>query len=88
MRTDPPFPVPAPFRVVETIGELRNVGREYKNCLRRFTSLGSRYWLDLANGSVFYLTAEEPPLPNALRRIGADLWHIEQTKGRMTYTRH
>jgi hypothetical protein len=78
---DPPFPVPAPFRLVETIGDLRAIGREYKNCLGRFSGLSTRYWLDLADGSVVYLTSEEPPLLLALRKIGAELWHIEQMKG-------
>jgi hypothetical protein len=77
----PPFPVPAPFHHVETIGQLRRIGRAYKNCLGQFSGLSRRYWSDLINGSVVYVTSEEPPLLIALRRIGAELWHIDQMKG-------
>jgi hypothetical protein len=75
----PPFTVPAPLRLVETIGELLEIGRRFKNCLVRTAPFGTNYWFDLANGSAVYLTSEEPPLLVALRKVGADLWHIEQT---------
>jgi hypothetical protein len=42
---------------------------------------GTNYWFDLANGSVVYLTTEEPPLLIALRKVGPDIWHIEQLAG-------
>jgi hypothetical protein len=77
----PPFMVPAPLRLVETIGELHEIGRRFKNCLAQTAPYGTNYWFDLANGSVVYLTADEPPLIIALRKVGPDLWHIDQLAG-------
>jgi hypothetical protein len=77
----PPFTVPATLRLVETIGELREIGRRFENCLTQTARFGTNYWFDLANGSVVYLTTEEPPLLIALRKVGPDLWHIEQLAG-------
>ena len=77
----PPFTVSAPLRLVETIGELHEIGRRFKNCLAQTAPYGTNYWFDLANGSVVYLTTEEPPLLIALRKVGPDLWHIDQLAG-------
>ena len=77
----PPFTVPATLRLVETIGELREIGRRFKNCLAQTALFGTNHWFDLANGSAVYLTTEEPPLLIALRKVGPDLWHIEQLAG-------
>jgi hypothetical protein len=77
----PPFAVPATLRLVETIGELQEIGRRFKNCLAQTATYGTNYWFDLANGSVVYLTTEEPPLIIALRKVGPDLWHIDQLAG-------
>jgi hypothetical protein len=77
----PPFTVPPTLSLVETIGELREIGRRFKNCLVQTARFGTNYWFDLANGSVVYLTTEEPPLLMALRKVGPDLWHIEQLVG-------
>jgi hypothetical protein len=77
----PSFTVPPPFHVVATIGELREIGRRFKNCVAHADHLGTNYWFDLAAGSAVYLTSDEPPLLIALRRIGTDLWHIEQIAG-------
>ena len=77
----PPFTVPATLRLVETIGELREIGRRFRNCLAQTARFGTNHWFDLANGSAVYLTTEEPPLLIALRKVGPDLWHIEQLAG-------
>jgi hypothetical protein len=79
----PPFTVPEPFRLVATIGELRNIGREFRNCLANVVVYGTNHWLDLANGTAVYLTTEEPRLLTELRRFGPGLWHIDQMSGSM-----
>jgi hypothetical protein len=50
----PPFTVPEPFRLVETIGELRGIGRKFRNCLANVVVYGVNHWLDLANGTAIY----------------------------------
>jgi hypothetical protein len=77
----PPFAVPEPFRLVETIGELRDLGREFKNCLANVVLYGTNHWLDLADGTAVYLIIEEPHLLTELRRVGPGLWHIDQLTG-------
>jgi hypothetical protein len=77
----PPFTVPEPFRLVETIGELRDLGREFKNCLANVVLYGTNHWLDLADGTAVYLIIEEPHLLTELRRVGPGLWHIAQMTG-------
>jgi hypothetical protein len=73
--------VPEPFRLVETIGELRDLGRKFKNCLANVVLYGTNHWLDLAEGKAVYLTTEEPHLLTELRRVGPGLWHIEEMTG-------
>jgi hypothetical protein len=77
----PPFTVPEPFHLVETIGELRDLGRKFKNCLANVVLYGTNHWLDLADGTAVYLLTEEPHLPTELRHVGPDLWHIDQMTG-------
>jgi hypothetical protein len=77
----PPFTVPEPFRLVETIGELRDLGRRFKNCLANVILYGTNHWLDLANGTAVYLLTEEPHLLTELRSVGPNLWHIDQMTG-------
>jgi len=69
----PPFTVPEPFRLVATVGELRDIGRKFRNCLAPIPHFGTNHWLDLANGTAVYLTIEEPPLLTELRRFGPNL---------------
>jgi hypothetical protein len=78
---DPPFSVPDPLRLVETIGELRDIGRRFGNCLAPITHFATKHWFDLADGSTIYLATDEPPLLIALRGVGPDLCHIEQVEG-------
>jgi hypothetical protein len=77
----PPFTVPEPFRLVETIGELRDLGRQFKNCLANVVLYGTNHWLDLADGTAVYLLTEEPHLLTELRNVGPNLWHIDQMTG-------
>jgi hypothetical protein len=77
----PPFTLPEPFRLVETIGELRDIGRKFKNCLANVVLYGPNHWLDLANGAAVYLLTEEPHLLTELRGVGPNLWHIDQMTG-------
>jgi hypothetical protein len=78
---NPPFAVPAPLRLVATIGELRDIGRRFGNCLAQIAQFGTRHWFDLADGSTVYLVADEPRVLIAMDSIGPDLWHIQQMDG-------
>ena len=74
--------MPAPLRIVATIGELRDIGRKFSNCLANVLYNGVNHWFDLANGTAIYLITEQPPLLLIeLRRVGPSLWHIEQMTG-------
>ena len=77
----PPFTVPAPFRHVQTIGELREIGQRFENCLASIGHFSTTHWFDLANGSAVYLIADDPPLLIALRKVGPDLSYIEEIAG-------
>jgi hypothetical protein len=79
---EPPFTVPAPLRLVATIGELRDIGRKFSNCLVNVPYGGTNPWFDLANGTAIYLITDQLPLLLIeLRRVGPSLWHIEQMVG-------
>jgi hypothetical protein len=70
------------LRLVATIGELRDIGRKFSNCLAKVVLGGTHHWFDLASGTAIYLITEHPPLLLIeLRRVGPSLWHIEQMTG-------
>lgn len=76
-----PFTPPPPLRMIETVGELRRLGKQYKNCIAQPRGFGTNFWFNLADGSVVYLVQDEPPVLVSLRRICPGLWHIDQMNG-------
>src|SRR5215211_3873853 len=75
------FVLPPPYRVVGSVGDLRQVGARLRNCLRSAGSYGVEGWFRLIDGSTVYVACDKPPLLAALRRVGPDLFHLEQVQG-------
>jgi hypothetical protein len=77
----PAFVVPSPFHYIETIGELRRIGREFENCIARLHHSTAAHLFALAAGSTIFLTTNDPSLLIALRTVGRHLWYVEQMAG-------
>jgi hypothetical protein len=77
----PAFVVPSRLHHIETIGELRRIGREFENCIASLHHFSAVHVFALAAGSTIFLTANDPPLLIALRSVGRDLWYVEQMAG-------
>jgi len=75
----PPFDIAPPFRLVRSVGELRQVGQLLENCLSQRNE--SHGLFDLLDGSTVYIVCDAPKMLAALSRVGPDLWHIEQIRG-------
>ncbi len=75
------FTLPPPFRVLRSVGELRQVGVAFNNCTRNFRLGGSDHWFRLADGSKVYVASNEPPLLAAVMRVGPDLFCIDELCG-------
>ncbi|MGG5890986.1 hypothetical protein ACLF3G_28300 [Falsiroseomonas sp. HC035] len=78
---DPGFTVPPPFRLVTNTIELQRVATAFKNCVALPQWRAAQYHLSLLDGSTVFLTADEPPLLAALRRVATGVWHLEQIVG-------
>ena len=78
---EPPFIPPSSLRFVGSIGELRQIGRKFENCLACMDHYAMKLWFSLADGSVVFLVRDEPPLLIALRQVGRNVWHIEEVNG-------
>ena len=77
----PPFTPPPSLRFVGSIGELRQIGRKFENCLTRMDHYAMRLWFGLADGSMVFLVHDESCLLIALRQVGRNVWHIEEVDG-------
>jgi hypothetical protein len=77
----PAFVVPSPLHHIETIGELRRIGREFENCIASLHHFSAAHLFALAAGSTIFLTTNDPPILIALRQVGPDLWYVEQMAG-------
>ena len=76
-----PFIPPPSLRFVGSIGELRQIGRKFKNCLSSMDHYAMRLWFGLADGSVIFLVHDVPFLLIALRQVGRNVWQIEEVNG-------
>lgn len=56
---DLPFAVPAPYRLIDSIGALRREGLRMKNCLRDRWQ-GPRRWFALARGQQVFIAGDHP----------------------------
>jgi hypothetical protein len=82
LRAPPPgFAPPPPLRLVETVGELRRIGKRFENCVRDLRQFGTSHWIDLAEGRTVFLAGDDPPLLAAVRCVGPGLWMLEQVAG-------
>lgn len=78
---DPGFAPPDGLRLVDTVAELRELGKRLKNCIAQRMFAG-HYLVGLVTGEQCYLTAENPNLMLiAMHRHGRNLWSIEQIDG-------
>ena len=73
-----PFTPPPSLRFVGSIGDLRQIGRKFENCLTRMDHYAMRLWFGLADGSMVFLVHDELCLLIALRQVGRNVWHIEE----------
>ena len=73
------FNIPEPFRIVQSVGELQNIGRRLDNCLAG--TFGTSEWYQLAGGSAAYITSDTPPMIAALLRVGRGVWQLREARG-------
>jgi hypothetical protein len=77
----PIFSLPPPYRIIRTVGEMRGVGKTLNNCLKNLRSFGTDHWLRLASGEAVYIASDVPPMLAALRKVGPDLWFLDEVEG-------
>jgi hypothetical protein len=78
---DPGFAAPPPFRLVRTSDELQQIGRAFGNCVALPEWNAPRYQIQLAQGSMVFLVAKNPPVLTSLIRVAHGVWHLEQMCG-------
>ena len=71
------FIPPPSFRTIESIGELRKVGRDFRNCLQQRHHYATGRWFALADGSTRYLVDDKRQLLIALRHVGPELYVVD-----------
>jgi len=81
MAPPPPFALPAPYRIIDSIGELRATGRALKNCVESFRPFATSHWFRVASGSTVYVTCETPPMLASVRRVAPGLWTVDEICG-------
>jgi hypothetical protein len=77
----PTFEVPPPFRVIQSVGELRRAGSNLRNCIGQVKAYSVQYWLSLASGDAIYITSEEQSFIACIRRCGEDVWYFSEIGG-------
>lgn len=77
----PGFEAPPGLRFAGTIGEVRALGRAFKNCLTEFGKSYDCQWPEFIAGSRVYLRGDQPKVVVCLRRLGCRTWWIEQAVG-------
>ena len=77
----PSFSLPSPLRIIRTVRELRGVGKVLDNCVKNLRSFGTDHWLRLASGEAVYISTDAPPMLAALRKVGPELWFIDEVEG-------
>jgi hypothetical protein len=77
----PEFSLRAPFRIVRSVGELRDLGRTLENCLWGRRLGGTGHWFRLVEGTTVYVVGNAPPLLAAVQRAGRGLWKVDEVSG-------
>ncbi len=72
------FSIPAPFRFVQSVGELRAICLHLRNRGRNFRCRGTSHWFRLAKGMTVYVTSDDPLMLSAVRRVGRSIWTIDE----------
>jgi hypothetical protein len=75
------FSPPAPYRAITSTDELQRIGKAFGNCVAMPNYHAAEYHFRLINGTSVFLVSDEPALLVALRRVGGDLWMLEQVAG-------
>ena len=75
---DPGFHPPVGWRIIETIRELRSVGREFENCLNSRAPYAVKHWLRLVDGTGVYIINEKERVLVALRRVAGNLYCVDE----------
>lgn len=75
---DPGFHPPNGWKIVGSVGALRDIGREFGNCLNSRRPYGVEHWLRLGDGNGVYLLHERTRVLVALRRIADGLFVIDE----------
>lgn len=78
---DSGFAAPPPFRLVRTSDELQQIGRAFGNCVAFPEWNAARYQIQLAQGSMVFLVADELSVLSSLSRVAHGVWHLEQMCG-------
>ena len=77
----PPFPAPAGWLHVASVGDLWRIGRKLGNCVADIRG-GSHHVLAYVSGDEVMLAhAGEPLLLACVERVGPGCWHLQQCKG-------
>jgi hypothetical protein len=78
----PKLNLPSQFHQVSNIGELRNYGRRFRNCLGRFGSGGEEKLLRLGSGTSMFIVVEEPvPMIAELRLAMENVRFVAEARG-------
>jgi hypothetical protein len=80
---DMQVPIPGGMRRVGTIGDLRDLGRQWGLCVATPLHRGAEHWMRLLDGTSIYLASTDPlsPILVELRRIAPGVWSVAEATG-------
>ncbi len=78
---DLPFTVPAPYRLIDSIGALRREGLRMNNCLRDDRWQGPRKWFSLARGERVFVASDDPVFMAEFTRVAPDTFCLSEFAG-------
>ncbi|MDP3416117.1 hypothetical protein [Falsiroseomonas sp.] len=75
--------IPEGMRRVNTVGDLRDLGRRWGLCVATPLHRGADHWMRLLNGVSVYLASTEPLLPMLveLRGVAPGVWSVVEATG-------
>jgi hypothetical protein len=78
----PSFAVPPPYRILNTVAELRVVGARLENCVGRVGEYGAEHWINLIDGTMTYIVCEEtPPFLAAVQQVAPSVCMVAELAG-------
>lgn len=75
---DPGFEVDKPLQWLNSVADLKAVGRRLKLCVREAQNEGAEHWMRLVAGSSVYLLFAEAVALVELRKVESNLWVVGQ----------